>query len=414
MKINVVTVIGANGTLGIGVSSMFASFGNAKVYMLARSLEKAQTAIEKAGLAVKANSIKENMEACTYADMERCLKESDLVIETIVEDFNKKEEIHKQISKYINKNAVCASVTSGISINKLATCYEAEKAKRFIGLHFFNPPYSLQLLELIASEKTDKNMEEELKDYLVKVLHRKVIKTKDEAGFLANRIGFQFINQAMQYAEQYKQEGGIDYIDTILGCFTGRNMSPLHTADFVGLDVHKAIVDNIYENTNDYAHSTFILPNYTNNLIKEGKLGDKTEEGLYKINENKVFDIQTNKYRDIKDYNIPFIDKVIEKFKVADYKEGIQIILQDNSKEAKICREFLINYIIYSIRISNEVAEGIYDCDIAMAEGFNWIPPYALAQVMGEEYIKKILPEDVLKYKIQSKYPYEKFLKAKR
>ena len=74
---------------------------------------------------------------------------------------------------------------------------------------------------------------------------------KDSPAFLGNRIGFQFINEALQYAEKYKFNGGIDYIDAILGPFTGRAMSPLVTANFVGLDVHKAIVDNLYENTRD-------------------------------------------------------------------------------------------------------------------------------------------------------------------
>lgn len=190
-----------------------------------------------------------------------------------------------------------------------------------------------------------------------------------------------------------------------------------------GLDVHKAIVDNIYENTHDYAHETFKLPEYVEKLIKQGNYGDKTKQGLYKIDENEVFDIELNKYRKITKYDIPFIDEVIEKFKVADYEEGIQIIMQDNSCEAQICRDFLINYIVYAITISKEVANAIDDCDIAMAEGFNWIPPYALLDVIGKNNIEKLLSKyvhdetmknDLLDNKVKSKYRYEKFLKAKR
>lgn len=233
MKINVVTVIGANGTLGVGVSAIFASFGNAKVYMIARTLEKANIAIKKAADSVKARAIMDNMIAKTYDDVEDCIKESDLVIETIIEEYGAKQEIHRLINQYIGKNTIASTVTSGISINKISENYNLENRKNFIGIHFFNPPYSLQLCEIIASKYTDKKMENILEEYLSTVLFRKVIKTKDEAGFLANRIGFQFINKAMQYAEEYKEEGGIDYIDTILGCFTGRNMPPLSTADFV-------------------------------------------------------------------------------------------------------------------------------------------------------------------------------------
>lgn len=233
MNINAVTIVGANGTLGSGVAGIFASFGDAKVYMIARTKEKAESAIRKAGMSVKALSICDNMEAKTYEDLEECVRNSDFIIETVAEDYEIKEKIHKQIDKYMGKDGISSSVTSGISINKLAECYNNENKKRFLGVHFFNPPYNLQLCELIVSDKTDKDTTQELDNYLTNVLYRKTIKTRDTAGFLANKIGFRFINQAMQYAEKYKDKGGIDYIDSILGCFTGRNMPPLRTADFV-------------------------------------------------------------------------------------------------------------------------------------------------------------------------------------
>ena len=110
-----------------------------------------------------------------------------------------------------------------------------------------------------------------------------VVEVKDAPAFLANRIGFQFINEAMQYAQRYQDRGGIDYVDGILGSFTGRTMAPLTTADFVGLDVHKAIVDNLYANTCDYAHSSFVLPSFCQELIDAGLLGRKAGAGLYKM-----------------------------------------------------------------------------------------------------------------------------------
>ena len=105
-------------------------------------------------------------------------------------------------------------------------------------------------------------MQVELKEYLSNKLIRTVVEVKDSPAFLGNRIGFQFINEALRYAERFKDNGGIDYIDAILGSFTGRSMAPLTTSNFVGLDVHKAIVDNIYEDTHDHAHETFVLPEF--------------------------------------------------------------------------------------------------------------------------------------------------------
>lgn len=424
MEIKTVTVVGANGALGIGVASIFASFGNAKVYMIARTLEKAKKAIEQVGYAVRAYSILENLEAKTYKDLKKCIEESDLIIETVVEDISIKNEIHLEIDKYKKSDAISSSVTSGISINELSKCYSKTNKKTFFGIHFFNPPYNLQLCELIASNVSGKEEEKELKKYLETKLFRKVICVKDRPAFLANRIGFQFINKAMQYAEKYKKDGGIDYIDNILGCFTGRNMPPLYTADFVGLEIHKAIVDNIYLNTNDYANSTFKLPDFVNELIENGKLGEKTNEGLYKGNREFVWDIDDRKYRRVNNYKINFINKVIEKLKIGEYKKAIEIILQDKSKEANICRDMLINYIIYSYATVEEVGYNLFDCDVAMAEGFNWIPPLSLLELIGKDIFKKeamlkysdskILIEKICSNSRNSKYRYEKFLKAKR
>jgi 3-hydroxyacyl-CoA dehydrogenase len=147
----------------------------------------------------------------------------------------------------------------------------------------FNPPYQLTLCELTASPYSDMQMYQKLKAYLMNKLYRTVAESKDLPALLGNRIGFYFMNEALQYAERYQVNGGIDYIDTLLGPFTGRTMPPITTADFVGLDVHKAIVDNIYENTNDYVHERFVLPGYVQKLIDQKKLGRKTGEGLYKL-----------------------------------------------------------------------------------------------------------------------------------
>ena len=106
LDIKTVTVIGANGTLGIGVSAIFASFGNAKVYMVSRSLEKSNRAINKAAKSVKANSIMENLIAKDYGDIKECVEKSDLVIETVVEDMKVKKEIHAQIDKYLKSDSI--------------------------------------------------------------------------------------------------------------------------------------------------------------------------------------------------------------------------------------------------------------------------------------------------------------------
>jgi len=434
LKINTVTVIGANGTMGKNVAAIFASFGNAKVNMICREREAAEVAAQKAKMSVKAEAIGVNLIPKTYADLEECVRESDLIFESVSENIDIKRDVYNRIANYIKPGTIIGTGTSGLSINDLSDCFNAETKPYYLGIHMYNPPYNMTLCEVIPSEFTDKQLLSEIKEYLHVVLHRRVVEVADEPAFMGNRIGFQFINDALQYAEKYKDNGGIDYIDSILGSFTGRSMSPLVTSDFVGLDVHKAIVDNVYDNTNDYAHETFVMPGFSLKLISENKMGRKSGQGLYQTvvgTDGKktvnVYDIETSQYRPRERYVFPFSKHMITEFKVGNYAEGFAFLVQNHSQEAKICLEFLVNYVIYSVIITKAIGENIHSADDVMATGFNWIPPLALIDAFGgadefvkiaksslkPEYLAKIDIDAVLKDIPPSKYDYRPFLKAR-
>ena len=104
---------------------------------------------------------------------------------------------------------------------------------------------------------------------------RKVIVTRDRPAFVGNRVGFKVLNECAELSEQH----GVAFIDYMVGPHTGRAMAPLATIDLVGWDVHKAIVDNVYANTEDEAHSSFRLPAFMERGIKEGRLGRQDAEG---------------------------------------------------------------------------------------------------------------------------------------
>ena len=408
LNIKTVTVVGANGTMGFNACAMFASFGNAKVYMISRDIQKSRNAIEKAIKAVRAESIGSNLIACDYSKLEKCVGESDLIFETVAEDMAIKTEITKLIGNYARDDAIIASGTSGLSINEISKALPLRLQKSYYGMHFFNPPYSMPLLELIPNDSCDPRLTLSVKQYLEQKLLRTVIVCSDKPAFIANRIGFQFMNMALQYAEKYKNEGGIDYIDAILGPFSGRAMTPCATVDFVGLDVHKAIVDNVLNNTNDEKHGTFEIPEYVKRLISQGKLGKKTGCGLFKTtvdeNGNKVkyvFSVKNNKYVLSKKYNFEFVNKMNNFLRNGDYDLAFNCLLSDKTREGTICRDFLRTYCEYSLFVAKEVGEKLSDVDDAMAAGFNWCPPLALSNALfGTLYI--------------TKYDYRSFFKAER
>ncbi|WP_370783076.1 3-hydroxyacyl-CoA dehydrogenase family protein [Faecalibacillus intestinalis] len=431
MNIKTVTVLGANGTMGRNVAAIFASFGHAKVYMVCRNRDKANKAIVQAYKSIRAESIKEKLVPATYDELDQIIPQSDLIFESLTEDFKIKEEMYSKIKSYLKEDVIISTGTSGLSIKKLAESF-GDKRKRFFGIHMFNPPYSLTLCELIVHDESQHVLASKLKEYLSNQLDRTVVEVKDKPSFLGNRIGFFFINEALLLAEQYKNEGGIDYIDSILGAFTGRTMAPLTTADFVGLDVTKSILDYICQEVDDEFNDSFKSTNFLNELVLKGDLGRKTNKGLFYKDKDRnltfVYDVKQGNYRLKNNYNFYFSNEMINCIKVGDYEKAISLLVDDESQEAILCKKMLLKYIIYSLKISNEVSNNIESCDDAMATGFSWLPPIAMIDLFGglnhvqdlskkyldERYINIIMDKEITdKLPEHSKYDYRSYLKAR-
>lgn len=431
LEIKVITILGANGSMGKNIAAIFASFGNAKVYLACRDEEKSQKAVIEAYQSVRSESIKSRLIPITYDNLKEAISESDLIFESLAENMSLKIEMYNKIKLYLKENAIIATGTSGLSIKDLAKAFEIN-GNNFFGIHMFNPPYNLPLCELIIHNEKQLELSNKLEKYLTNVLKRVVIKVKDKPAFLGNRIGFFFINEALKLAEQNADEGGIDYIDAILGCFTGRIMTPLVTAEFVGLDITKAIEDYIFFNTTDMFKNSFKLPSYVNHIINQGYIGKKTQKGLFYFDKetkmNYVYDIKQDSYRLKQNYQFYFANEMIKNIRIGNYIEAINILIKDKSKEACICKKMILKYVIYSIYISKSVAYKTEYCDDAMATGFSWLPPLAWIELFGgkdkvkylineyldEEYIFLVNTENIFEgISNESKYDYRSFLKAK-
>lgn len=432
INIQTVTVVGATGTMGGNIAGIFASFGGAKVYCIGRDIKKVKNVIPRIVKSVKADAIANRLIPADFSMLAECVAESELVFESISENMEIKIKIVKQVGEYIREGTIFCTGTSGLSIAEIASYYPENLRERFWGIHMFNPPYSMPLCEMISTRYTNKEVRAEVKEYLEKKLCRTVVEVKDSPAFLGNRIGFQFLNESLQYAVRFKDSGGIDYMDAILGSFTGRAMPPLVTSDFVGLDVHKAIVDNVYENTNDYAHNTFILPEFVETLILKKKLGRKSGGGLYQLVEYdsglkrlSVYDINTGLYRDVIPYTFIFVDKMKRWIAEGDYQKAFQYLINNHSQEAEICLSFLLKYIVYSLYTAKEVGYTIEAVDDVMATGFNWCPPLAMCQAISSvtdlstlikmrltKICEKIDIDQLLADIKPSKYDYRRYFKS--
>ncbi len=379
-----VVVLGANGTMGYGSAALFTQ-AVPRVTFLARSKDKAEEGLAAAIKQVRSPTVATRAEAGDYdSDLEAAVSTADLVFEALTEDFDIKKDMFDRVEKVRRDDAIVATVTSGLSINALCKGRGDSFRRHFLGLHFFNPPNVITGTELIAGGDTDPAVVDFVEAFARVRLGRELVRTADTPAFAGNRLGFKVLNEAVQLAEEH----GPVLVDRIIGPYTGRALTPLATIDLVGWDVHRAIVDNVFENTNDEAHASFELPATMARLMDKGVLGDKTDGGFFK-RDGKVrlaLDVVSGDYRPVEEIELPalgYIDDVAQLYAQGRYEEGIQIFLGAEGNEAAIARKVIAGYISYAFHRVGEVAETITPIDLIMGAGFNWAPPSVLVDTMG-------------------------------
>ena len=319
-----VVVLGANGTMGYGSGALFTT-AVPKVTFLARTREKAEQGLAAAVKQVRSPTVADRVECGSYdEDFERVVANADLVFEAVTEKLELKEQFFERVERVRRPDSIVATVTSGLSINRLAQGRSESFRRHFMGLHFFNPPNVIVGTELIPGRDTDPALVDFVEAFAERRLGRVMIRTADTPGFAGNRVGFKVLNEVAQLAEEY----GPALVDRLVGPYTGRALPPLATIDLVGWDIHQAIVDNIHQLTDDEAHETLALPGYMRELIRKGTLGRKTGGGFFKRDDDKqtlVLDPASGRYRPLSEVKLPdlsFIDEVTALHRVGDYRDG--------------------------------------------------------------------------------------------
>ena len=383
-KIERVVVLGANGTMGFGSAALFTT-AVPEVTFLARSKEKAEEGLAAAIKQVRSPTVARHAKTGDYdKDLTSAVADADLIFEALTEDFDLKKNIFDRIEAARRDDSIVATVTSGLSINSLCEGRSDSFRKHFLGLHFFNPPNVIVGTELIAGEDTDPDIVDFVDAFCQLRLGREMIRTFDTPAFAGNRVGFKVMNEVAQLAGEI----GVLLADKLVGPYTGRAMTPLSTVDLVGWDIHRAIVDNVYELTNDEAHETNKLPDYMAKLMEKGVLGNKSGGGFYKRDGKKrlVLDPASGEYFPEEEIELPdlsYIDEVAVLHRGGRYKEGMQVFLNAKGEYAKRARGVIAAYLAYAFARVGEVTESIDGIDRIMGMGFNVAPPSVLVDTIG-------------------------------
>lgn len=403
IKVQRVVVLGANGAMGAGSAAMFAS-GGCDVTLVARDLGKCEGALAQIQSIAKSERIADGIESMTYSDgMETVLADADVIFECLAEDMELKREIFAQVDAARPPSAIVATVSSGLSIQGMCEGRSEGFRKHFAGIHLYNPPHVMTGVEVIPHPDMDPATVEALKQVLNERFGRQVVLCADMPAFAGNRIGFKVLNEVAQLAEKH----GVELMDTLIGPYTGRAMAPLATIDLVGWDVHKAIVDNVYENVQDEARDAFVMPSYMVKLVERGHLGNKTPElggffrrvvgegrlteGSHGRIENQVLDPSSGKYIERKPApEIPFVEEIRDLHRRGRYQEGVQRFMAAEGAEADLARTVILGYISYALnRVGpDEVVQNYDEVDRIMTSGFNWAPPSGYVDLIGAKETK--------------------------
>ncbi len=287
-KMKNIGIIGA-GTMGVGIAQVAATAG-CKVVLFdanAPQIDKALSGLEKTLQKLaekgkisqeKATEIRNNI---AKGETLQDLKDSDLVIEAIIENKDIKTKVFTELETYVSENCIIGSNTSSISITSLGA--ELKKPERFIGIHFFNPAPLMPLVEVIPSLLTEKTLAEKIYN-LMKDWGKTPVIAKDIPGFIVNRIARPYYGEGLRIVEE--NIATPEQVDEAMKTLGNFKMGPFELMDLIGVDVNFAVTTTVYK---DYFYDSKYKPSLLQQRMSEAKLhGRKTGRGFYDYSEGAV------------------------------------------------------------------------------------------------------------------------------
>jgi 3-hydroxyacyl-CoA dehydrogenase len=413
MKVRKAAVLGA-GVMGAQIAAHLVNAGvetilfelaatggdpNATVRKAIENLGKT----EPAPLARK--SLSGHIHAANYDEDLNLLEDCDLVIEAIAERMDWKRSLYELVAPHINASATIASNTSGLSITALSSALPEALRRRFCGVHFFNPPRYMHLVELIAGPDTRDVILDELEGFLTTTLGKGVIRALDTPNFIANRVGVFSILAAFHHTERFGLS--FDEVDALTGSLISRPKSATYrTADVVGLDTLTHVINTMKDTLpDDPWHRYYEAPAWLQHLLDQGALGQKSKRGIYqKIGkEIRVLDRAGSQY--------------VASGRTAD--ESVAAILKNKNPGERFAQlresglpqaQFMwavfrdmLHYCAFHLQ---DIASNARDLDLAVRWGFGWNQgPFEIWQAAGWQKMAAWISEDIAAGKTMASVP---------
>ncbi len=335
------------------------------------------------------------IEPANYDQHLEKLGDCDLIIEAIAERLELKAQLYEKITPYLHDSVILASNTSGLSIGQLANAVPQSLRARFCGVHFFNPPRYMHLVELIASDYSDAAMLDTLETFLVTTLGKGVVRAKDTPNFIANRIGIFSMLATMHHARQFGL--GFELVDKLTGSLIGRPKSAtFRTADLVGLDILMHVIQTMQDNLGDDPwHNFYTAPDWLDKLVKDGSLGQKTGKGVYQKQGKEIYvlDPEHEMYRLAEEE----VDGEVEAMlKLKDAAARFAALRKHPHSQAQFVWAIHRDLFHYCAVQLESIANSTRDLDLAVRWGFGWQQgPFEIWQSAGWNAVLDWVNEDI-------------------
>ena len=304
------------------------------------------------------------------------LRDCDLVIEAVVENLEIKHKVFADVEKNRKPGAIVATNTSGIPIRSIAEPFSDDFKSHFVGVHFFNPPRYMKLVELIPTEWTNGEMACMASGFLNQRLGKGVVPAKDRPNFIANRVGT--FGMMATVHEMLTMGFTPTEIDQMTGKAIGHASSAtFRTSDLVGLDVLVHVNRNLYPAIpEDEDREAFQIPDVIEQMLEKKLLGDKTGGGFYKKSKdaggNRVIlelDLKTFEYKPQQKTKFPSIEsaKAIE-----DLPKRVKTLVWGDDRVGEFLWKTSSRISRYAANRIPEIADTIVEVDNALKWGFGW------------------------------------------
>ncbi|HJV83530.1 3-hydroxyacyl-CoA dehydrogenase/enoyl-CoA hydratase family protein [Noviherbaspirillum sp.] len=335
------------------------------------------------------------IQVANYEDNLDILKGCDLIIEAIAERMDWKHDLYKKVAPFIAPNAIFASNTSGLSITALSEGFDAELKAHFCGVHFFNPPRYMHLVELIPTVATRPEILDQLEGFLTTTLGKGVVRANDTPNFIANRVGVFGMLSTIYQAEKFGLS--FDVVDDLTGAKLGRAKSgTFRTADVVGLDTMGHVIKTMEDNLpNDPFFPIYKTPAVLQTLIGAGALGQKAKAGFYKKVGKDIlrFDPAKNDYVPSGAKADEFVARIL---KEKDPAKKIKALRESTNPQAQFLWSIFRDGFHYIAVHLASIADNARDVDFALRWGFGWATgPFENWQAAGWQQIATWVQEDI-------------------